>query len=380
MVYFIIIHGITDQSNPSSKINLFRHPNHMSEYPYLPLVELTRGEIVESIHFGALAVADQNGRLLAWYGDPEMVTFLRSTAKPFQALPFIESGGVQAYQLEPAEVALICASHSGTDAHVAAVEALQAKVGIAETDLLCGTHPPSHEPTLEAMRQRGEVPSPNRNNCSGKHTGMLASARMHGWPKASYLEHSHPLQQGILEVFAEMCDLSSGQIQVGIDGCSAPNFAVPLRNAALAFARLCDPQQLPDPRTEACRTISSAMMAHPFMVAGPGRFDTCLMEVGAGKIVAKGGAEGYQGIGLLPGTLGAGSPALGIAIKVSDGDLKGRARPLACLEVLRQLGALSPQQLQVLVEFGPQLPVLNRREIKVGEARPAFQLHWAEND
>jgi len=352
----------------------------MSKSPYLPLVELTRGEIVESIHFGALAVVDRNGRLIAWYGDPELVTFLRSTAKPFQALPFIESGAIQAFHLEPAEIALICASHSGTDAHVVAVSALQAKVGILETDLKCGTHPPSHEPTLEAMRQRGEEPSPNRHNCSGKHTGMLASARLHGWSKTSYLELSQPLQQGILEAFAEMCDLSSGQVQVGIDGCSAPNFAVPLRNAALAFARLCDPQQLPEPRAQACRVISSAMMSHPFIVAGPGRFDSCLMEIGAGKIVAKGGAEGYQGIGLLPGTLGPGSPALGIALKVSDGDLKGRARPLACLEILRQLDALSPQQLQALTEFGPRLPVHNRREIKVGEARPAFQLHWAENE
>jgi len=209
---------------------------------------------------------------------------------------------------------------------------------------------------------------------------MLASACLHGWSKASYLELSQPLQQGILNAFAEMCDLPASQVQVGIDGCSAPNFAVPLRNVALAFARLCDPQELPEPRALACRAISSAMMAHPFMVAGPGRFDTRLMEVGAGMMVSKGGAEGYQGIGLLPGALGPGSPAMGLALKVSDGDLKGRARPLICLEILRQLGALSHQQLQALAEFGPRLPVLNRRAIEVGEARSAFQLDWAQND
>jgi L-asparaginase II len=348
----------------------------MTNSSYLPLVELTRGDIIESIHFGALAVADRTGRLIASYGAPDLVTFLRSSAKPFQALPFIESGGAQTYQLESAEIALICASHSGTDEHVAAVKALQAKVGISETDLMCGTHAPLDEATQEAMRWRGEEPGPNRNNCSGKHTGMLASSRMHGWSKANYLEISQPLQQGILEAFAEMCDLSPKQVQIGIDGCSAPNFAVPLRNAALAFARLCDPQALSETRAQACRAISSAMMAHPFMVAGPGRFDTCLMEAGAGKIVAKGGAEGYQGIGLLPDALGPGSPALGIALKVSDGDLKGRARPLASLEVLRQLGALTAQQLETLSEFGPRLPVNNRRKIEVGEARPAFQLQW----
>lgn len=351
----------------------------MHNVPYLPLVELTRGEVVESIHFGALAVADRHGHLLAWYGDPDTVTFLRSTAKPFQALPFIESSGAQAYQLEPAEIALICASHSGTDDHVAAVLRLQAKVGVTEDELLCGTHPPSHEPTLEAMRLRGEESRPNRHNCSGKHTGMLASARLHGWSKGGYIELSHPLQEGILDSFAAMCGLPPSQVHLGIDGCSAPNFAVPLRNAALAFARLCDPQELPAQRAKACREISSAMMAHPFMVAGPGRFDTRLMEVGAGKILAKGGAEGYQGIGLLPGALGPGSPALGIVLKVSDGDLKGRARPLACLEVLRQLGALNPQQIQALAEFGPRSPLRNWREIEVGQIRPAFQLQRVQD-
>lgn len=347
--------------------------------PYLPLVELTRGEMVESIHFGALAIVDRHGSLVAWYGDSEAITFLRSTAKPFQALPFIESGGALAYQLEPAEIALICASHSGTDAHVRAVQNLQAKVGVTETDLLCGTHPPSDGPTLEAMRQRGEEPAPNRHNCSGKHTGMLASTRLHGWSKAGYIEFSHPLQEGILESFADMCDLPPSRINLGVDGCSAPNFAIPLYNAALAFARLCDPQGLPERRAAACREICSAMMTHPFMVAGPGRFDTRLMEAGAGKIVAKGGAEGYQGIGLLPGALGPGSPALGITLKVADGDLTGRARPLACLEVLRQLDALSAQQMESLAEFGPHLQRRNWREIEIGQIRPAFQLHKAQD-
>lgn len=348
--------------------------NQLLTTPYLPLVELTRGENIESIHYGALAVADRHGQLIAWYGDPDAVTYMRSSAKPFQALPFIEAGGTQAYHLEPEEIALMCASHSGTDAHLAVVQNLQAKVGIVETDLLCGIHPPSDGPTLEAMRMRGEEPSPNRHNCSGKHTGMLASTRLHGWPKTGYTEFSHPLQESILASFAAMCELQEDQISLGIDGCSAPNFAVPLRNAALAFARLCDPRDLPERRAYACREICSAMMTHPMMVAGPGRFDTRLMEVGAGTIVAKGGAEGYQGIGLLPGALGAGSPGLGIAIKVSDGDLMGRARPLVCLEVLCQLGALSPQQMEALGGFGPHLPRRNWRDLEIGQIYPAFEL------
>ena len=324
-----------------------------------------------------------------------MVTFLRSSAKPFQALPFIQAGGAAAFELSAAEIALICASHSGTDEHVATVRSIQAKSGVAEADLLCGVHPPLDEATVEALRQRGEEPTPNRHNCSGKHTGMLAYARMEGWPRGSasligerltlpsgnafsptadYIDPDHPVQESILQTFAEMCDLSPEQVALGVDGCSAPNFAVPLRNTALAYARLCDPRGLSAARAAACRTITNAMTSHPEMVAGRGRFDTRLMEVGAGRIVAKGGAEGYQALGLMPGALGPASPGVGIAMKISDGDLKGRARPGVSLEVLRQLGALSPAQVQALADFGPVSPVRNWRGLIVGQARPRLDL------
>jgi L-asparaginase II len=355
----------------------------MSKTQYSPIYEFTRGTIVESIHFGSVAVVDVYGKLVAWYGDPKAVTFLRSTAKPFQALPFIQHGGQNVYHLSQREVALICASHSGTDEHVAVVQQIQMKTGVTEADLLCGVHTPSHEPTAEAMRERKEQPTPNRHNCSGKHTGMLAYTRMLDLSEhldaggLDYIDPQHPIQREILSTFAEMCDLLPDQVSKGIDGCSAPNFAVPLRNAALAYARLCDPETggvSPTERASACRKITSAMMANPDMVGGPGRFDTRLMEVGQGRIVAKGGAEGYQGVGLMPGALGPGSPALGIALKISDGDLKSRARPAVTLEVLRQLGALSSSELGLLSEFGPAAPVHNWRKIVVGRARPSFEL------
>lgn len=355
----------------------------MPKTHYSPIFELTRGGIVESIHFGAVAVVDVYGKLVAWYGDPKTVTFLRSTAKPFQALPFIQHGGQDFYHLTPREVALLCASHSGTDEHVAVVQKIQMKTGVSEADLLCGVHPPSHEPTAEALRERKEQPTPNRHNCSGKHTGMLAYTRMLDLPEhpdasdLDYIDPQHPVQQEILSTFAEMCELPVDQVVEGIDGCSAPNFAVPLRSAALAYARLCDPETggvMPAERAAACRTIHAAMMANPDMVGGPGRFDTRLMGVGQGRIVAKGGAEGYQGVGLMPGALGPGSPALGIALKISDGDLKSRARPAVTLEVLRQLGALSASELGLLSEFGPATPVHNWRKIVVGQAHPRFEL------
>lgn len=342
--------------------------------PYSPIFTLTRGETVESIHFGGIAVVNEQGRLVASYGDPETVTFLRSTAKPFQALPFIEAGGAEFFDLSLQEIALICASHAGTDEHFAVLQPLQAKTGVGEGDLHCGIHPPYDKETAEAMRKRGEEPTPNRHNCSGKHTGMLAFCRMKAWPLEEYLDPDHPVQQAILQTFAEMCALPIDRVATGVDGCSAPNFAVPLYNAALSYARLCAPGEFVEHRAVACRTITRAMAAYPGMIAGPNRFDTCLMETAAGRIVAKGGAEGYQGIGLLPGAIGAGSGALGIAVKIADGDPKGRARPAVTLEMLRQLGALNEEELAELAQFGPRTPVHNWRDLVVGEARPFFEL------
>jgi L-asparaginase II len=349
-----------------------------------PIFEVTRGRIVESVHFGAVAVVDSNGRLLARSGDPQVVTFLRSSAKPFQALPFIERGGDQTFHLTSKEVAIICGSHDGTDKHVEVVKSIQAKVGVQESDLLCGSHPLSHVSTVEAMRARSEVPTPNRHNCSGKHTGMLAAARMRGLPIADYVNPEHPVQKTILETLAEICSLPVGQVEVGIDGCSVPTFAVPLYNAAFGFARLCDPRGLQAERATACRCITQSMMAHPFMVGGSGRFDTRLMEVCSRRMVAKGGAEGYMILGIMGGVLGAGSPGVGIAFKISDGDLVirkpngetyNRVRPAVALEILRQMGYISEKELKMLAaDFGPVKPVTNWRKLVVGEARPAFTL------
>jgi L-asparaginase II len=342
--------------------------------PYQPVFEVTRGKIVESIHFGAAAVVDSHGRLLAQLGDPQAVTFLRSSAKPFQALPFIERGGHEAFGLDAREVAIMCASHSGTDEHVATLKAMQAKIGIGLDDLQCGMHYPFHEPTSDAMKVRGEHPTPYRHNCSGKHTGMLAHAKLRNMPLETYLDLNHPVQESIVQAFAEMCDMPAENVELGIDGCSAPNFAAPFYHAALGYARLCDPFGLAPERVAACRTIASAMTAHPDMVAGPERLDTALMEVGAGRILSKTGAEGYQAIGLLPGALGADSPGIGIAIKISDGDPSSRARNGVALAILKALGALSDSQFEQLAEFGPQKQIYNYRKISVGEMRPAFLL------
>jgi L-asparaginase II len=340
---------------------------------YEPLVELTRGPLVESIHFGALAVVDASGRLVASYGSPSLMANLRSSAKPFQALSLVESGGAEALGLSDREVAIACASHSGTDEHVRVLQGFQARIGIQESDLRCGVHYPMDEASAQALRARGEKPTPNRHNCSGKHTGMLANCRSRGMSIEDYLNTAHPIQQIILRTFAEMVGLPPEEVPVGIDGCSAPTFAAPLRNAAHAYALLADPASLSEPRQSALRRIARAMTSNPDMVGGPERWDTLIMQVTGGRVVSKGGAEGYQGMAVMPGALGKGSPALGIAIKISDGDLAGRAVGTAALAVLCQLGVLNAEERSAMHNFDRR-PLYNWREIEIGEIRAGFEL------
>lgn len=346
--------------------------------PYQPVYEFTRGQTVESIHYGAIAIVDVSGKLVASYGDASVVTFLRSTAKPFQVMPFLIHDGQNVFDLTDREIAIMCASHSGTDEHVAVVQAIQEKAGISESELLCGTHFPYDAATAKRLREQKEEPSPNRHNCSGKHSGMLAFTRLLSEQSETYIDINHPIQKEIVENFAEMCNLSVEEVQMGIDGCSAPNFAAPIYHSALAFARLCDPvngKVSTEKRISACRTVVRAMIANPDMVAGPGRFDTRLMELSKGKIVSKAGAEGFQGIGLLPGALDEGSPAFGIAIKISDGDARGTVRSAVALEVLWQLGMLAEADLEGLGDIGPRLKVFNWRKIEVGQGYPVFDLN-----
>ncbi len=342
------------------------------------IVEALRGEIVESRHHVVAVAVTADGRLIQAWGDAGSVTFMRSSAKPFQALPLVESGAADAFGFGPRELALACASHAGTDAHAEVAGRMLAKLGLSETALQCGTHSPYDRATARRLIQEGEPLTALRHNCSGKHAGMLALSLHLGEPIESYLDPGHVIQRRIRETLGQMADLTVGEIHIGVDGCSAPTFALPLRSAALAFARLMSPEGLPASLATACEHVVEAMLAHPDMVSGPGRFDTRLMEVGAGRILAKGGAEGYQGLGLRAGELGPGSPAAGLALKVWDGDPSGRARSVAALAILQALGALSKDNLSALEEFGER-PLLNLRGKRVGRIRvhPGFQDEFA---
>ena len=342
---------------------------------YAPLLERTRGTTVESLHYGAAAVVDSSGKLLARIGDPQTVTFLRSAAKPFQALPFIEQDGARVFNLLPHEISQICASHGGTDLHAQTVNGILEKIGANENHLQCGTHPPLDKDTTERLIAEGVKPTSLRHNCSGKHSGMLAYAKLRNLPLENYLDREHPIQQDILQAFAEMCQIDESKIALGTDGCSAPNFATPLYHAAFGFARLCDPRDLPEKRAAACQTITSAMMTHPEYVSGFGRFDTRLMQVGGGKFVVKGGAEGYQALGIVPNLTGTGPKGVGIALKISDGDPHGTVRAAVMLEILRQLGYLNDAQLAGLAEFAPVQTIYNWRKLAVGESRTIFKIN-----
>jgi L-asparaginase II len=361
----------------------------MSKTQFVPLVEVTRGSIVESIHFGAFAICDASGKLQFSAGDPMAFTYLRSSAKPFQVLPLLEHGGMDYFGFTERELAVMCASHHGTDEHILVINSLQQKIGISFRDLQCGMHAPSDPRTADRMFRNRETNSPLRHNCSGKHSSMLAQARLGGFPLESYLDPSHPVQVAILRTFSELTGVPVEKIPLGTDGCSAPVFAVPLQSAAWAFAQLADLSHLPDPRQASLRLIFKAMTSNPDMVAGPDAFDTLLMTIGRGKILSKGGAEGYQAVALLPDACGKGSPAFGVTIKVSDGDLAsrdwqtqaseiirdggGRARSSITVELLRQLGALDEKQLDDLHAFTAR-PQFNWRHIEVGQIRPAFTL------
>ncbi len=338
-----------------------------------PLVVVTRGEIVESMHFGGFVLVDSSGRTLACEGNPQMMTYPRSSMKPLQALPFIEMGGQEAYDLTDQEIAMMCASHSGTNLHVEVLRKMHEKIGISEDDLACGVHWPGDADTRTAMIRAGETPTPFRHNCSGKHTGMLAQARLRGLEKTDYLDPHHPVQVKIREAIAEMVTMEPDTMPISIDGCSAPVYGIPLYNMAYGIAKLADPSSLEENRAEACQKITRAMMSHPEMVAGLGKFDTDLMKAGRGRVFSKGGAEGYQVLGVMPGATGKNVPGLGIALKISDGDSGGRARTCVSVAILAALGVLNRDEIELFM-LGGVMPVKNWRKLDVGEIRPAFSL------
>jgi L-asparaginase II len=300
------------------------------------LVEVTRGGRLESLHLGAVAVVDGRGELVESFGSPALSAFLRSTAKPFQLLPLLLSGGADRLGLVEPELAVLTSSHVGAPEHLAAVRSVLAKLGLDESALGCGAHEPLDTQTQRALRRAGALPSPIHNNCSGNHAAMLAQAVERGLSLTDYLAPEHPVQRTILQTLADMTGLDPDAITVGVDNCSAPCFAMPLRACALAFARLARPDEPASP----CTRLLDAMAKHPELVAGEGRFDTDLMRATRGRIVSKAGAEGYLGMVVR-------DRGWGVAIKIIDGN-GTRALGPAAVGLLQRLGLLTDEELEAL--------------------------------
>lgn len=247
-------------------------------WPHVPLAVVERGGRIESVHAGSVAVVDADGRLVASAGDPGFVTFTRSSLKPLQALPFVVAGGPERFGLSGEQVALLCASHSGEARHQAAVAEVLARAGCTVADLRCGSHAPY---VYDALGEAPPPPpySPLGHNCSGKHAGMLACCVLHGWSRADYLASGHPLQQAIRAAIGRLADVRVDDLVPVVDGCSAPNYALPLSRLALAFARIASGH--PGEDAAACRTLAGAMVAHPEYVSGTGGGDLALMRLAA---------------------------------------------------------------------------------------------------
>ena len=300
-----------------------------------------RGEILEARHaFSAVAVAVE-GEAIATAGDPDRETAFRSAAKPFQLLPLVERGHADRWGFSEADLAIMAASHTGAPGHVAQVAALLERLGLSAADLACGYHDPADPESLDWLRLHPGDRSGLYNNCSGKHAGMLAMARAEGWPVAGYHLPEHPLQRLLRQVVGEVCGVATGDIRVGLDGCSVPVFGLPLRAMARGYARLASAKPAGAARERALHRIARAMNGHPTLVEGRGRFTTELMAASGSRLVAKVGAEGLQLVGDF-------ERGLGVAVKCEDG--AARALGAATVEFLSALGLLDAATVARLAE------------------------------
>ncbi|MDD4146492.1 MAG: asparaginase [Clostridia bacterium] len=328
------------------------------------IAEVTRGDLVESIHRGAVAVVDRSGKIIASAGDPGYLTYFRSAAKPLQVLPVVESGAAEHFALDLKEVALMTGSHSGEAEHCATVLRILQKIGLGPEALQCGAHLPLNKLSSKALLAKGLEPTALHCTCSGKHAGMLTLARYRDLSVEDYFRSEHPVQQEMLQTVAEMAGLACAQISLGVDGCGVPVFALPLEKMASAYARLAAPEGLTETRKEACELVKKAMTAHPFMVGGTNRLDTDLLKATGDKFIAKFGAEAVYCVGVP-------AKGWGIALKIEDGN--ERALAPVILSVLEQLGLLTVEEKEKLANYQRRRLENNRGEI-IGEIKAVISL------
>lgn len=338
------------------------------------LVEVRRDSITESWHRGHVIAIEPDGHVVAHLGAPQTtVTFLRSAAKPFQALPLLTSGAADRFDFTDQEVALACASHNGEPIHTELVTSMLKKIGLGPEALKCGVHEPYGVEAARVLRERGEAPNVLHNNCSGKHAGMLALALHLGAPIETYNRAENPVQLAVGKVVSQFTGVPVEDMAVAVDGCAVPVFGMTIKTMALAYARLVSPPLSFDNATRrACERIVHVMSSYPELIGGTSdRLDTEIMRAAPGRLISKVGAEGVYTAGIKP--CEEWPRGLGVALKIEDGDDR-RARPTVVVESLRQLGVLKDESLEAVARYA-FFPVLNRPGDVVGEIVAKFELN-----
>jgi L-asparaginase II len=340
------------------------------------VAKVYRGETVESVHYGSIAVVDSKGRLIYSLGDPYFVTYLRSSAKPFQAIPLITSGAAKEFGLTQKEIAIISGSHNGEKIHTDTVKSILKKIGLSEKNLQCDTHIPHYYTANNITPPKGKKFTPIHHNCSGKHSGILALCVYFGWDIKNYLDKNHPAQKMILKAVSEICQYPEKKIGIGIDGCGMPVFAMPIYNMAVGFSNLIsrcrqdsssiriNHNSKDEEISKAYKMIVDSMRRYPEMVSGEGRLDLGLAMASKSNILAKAGGEALSCSGIL-------DKGWGMAVKISDGGQ--RAIGPVVIEALRQMGLLKEKQIRKIEKFTHPV-IKNFRGDEVGFIKAEFKL------
>jgi len=333
-----------------------------------PLAVVTRNNYIESLHYGIICVVNSSGKILYKLGDYHTRIFFRSSAKPLQIIPLLQSGAAEAFNFSPKEIAIACASHSGQKIHQETVEEILKRLNLNDLNLHCGIMTPYSEKENKRLIKEGTSPSVLHCSCSGKHSAMLALAKFKGYSVDNYEKIANPVQQEILSTIADFADENIQSIPMGTDGCGTPIYILPVNKIALSYAKLAMyAQDIKNSYHHSCKTVFDSMTQFPEMVAGDSEFCTELMQVTKGKLIGKVGSEAVYCLSIKEGNLG-------ICVKIVDGN--ERAVYPVVIELLNQLGILNPQEFNSLKHWHRQTLKNNLGEI-IGEVLPAFNFQSA---
>ena len=329
-----------------------------------PLVVLTRSERTECVHYGYICVTDSNNKIIFNIGDPDYSIYLRSTAKPFQAIAVVHSGALEKFKISTAELSIICASHSAQDYHLSTVRSILRKIGLSEEYLQCGAAMPYNKDASDALIKNGEQPSQIHNGCSGKHAGMLAVCRYYGFPPEGYCLPEHPVQKLIHSIIAEMINVDPEQLVTGLDGCGIPTFMVTMKQAAFLYSQLAAGMNGSTQYRNSLETIKNAMAEYPEMISGDEEFCTELCSFTHGKVIGKVGADGVYCVAIP-------DRKLGFSIKVIDGNERG-LHPSA-MHLLKQLNVIDDEAYEKLRRWA-RPEIRNHKGELAGYKIPVFKI------